>query len=161
MLAGVASSVTVSVRTERWIIHRGICQGQPTWLLRVSFWLPVWLGVLLSLYADWIPFFRRLQPGMTDSKDFLTAVALGKIKIAKTVADVSGRRVTFADGAFDDFDTIIFATGFRREVPFVSPQLSPDAGGLYKGVFVPSDPRVAYVLFVLGFGSHFQVRSSS
>lgn len=34
--------------------------------------------------------------------------------------------------------------------------LSPDAG-LYKGVFVPSEPRVVYVLFVLPFGSHFQV----
>jgi hypothetical protein len=25
--------------------------------------LPVWFGLLLSLYADWIPFFRRLEPG--------------------------------------------------------------------------------------------------
>lgn len=73
-------------------VRVGICQGQPTWLIRIASWLPVWLGLLLSLYADWIPFFRRLQPGMTDSKDFLTAVALGKIKIAKTIAHVSNRR---------------------------------------------------------------------
>jgi dimethylaniline monooxygenase (N-oxide forming) len=37
----------------------------------------------------------------------------------------------------------------------MSPSLNLDVG-LYKGVFVPTDPRVAYVLFVLPFGSHFQ-----
>lgn len=155
-LAGVASSVVVSVRTERWILHRGVCLGQPTTLLRAATWLPVWLGALLSLYADWIPFFRRLEPGMTDSKDFLSAVALGKIDVAKTVAKVSGSTVTFADGRAQEFDTIVLATGFQREVPFMPSALSPDLG-LYKGVFVPSEPRVAYILFVLPFGSHFQI----
>jgi hypothetical protein len=29
---------------------------------------------------------------MTDSKDFLTAVALGKVKISKTVAKISASR---------------------------------------------------------------------
>jgi hypothetical protein len=33
-----------------------------------------------------------LRPGMTDSKDFLTAVALGKVKISKTVAKISASR---------------------------------------------------------------------
>ena len=37
-----------------------------------------------------------------------------------------------------------------------APELRPEK--LYKGVFVPSEPRVAYMLFVLPFGSHFQVR---
>ena len=36
-----------------------------------------------------------------------------------------------------------------------APELRPEK--LYKGVFVPSEPRVAYMLFVLPFGSHFQV----
>jgi hypothetical protein len=54
--------------------------------------MPVWMGVLVSLYADWIPFYRRLQPGMTDSTDFLSAVAHGKINITRTVANVDGSR---------------------------------------------------------------------
>ena len=82
-LCGCAASVTVSVRTERWIISRGYLAGRPTWLLRASARVPAWLGVLLTLYADWIPYLRRLSPGMTDSKDFLNAVALGRVSLAK------------------------------------------------------------------------------
>ena len=51
-LCGCAASVTVSVRTERWILSRGYLAGRPTWLLRASARVPAWLGVLLTLYAD-------------------------------------------------------------------------------------------------------------
>lgn len=156
-LCGCAASVTVSVRTERWILSRGLLAGRPTWLLRASARVPAWLGVLLTLYADWIPCFRRLSPGMTDSKDFLNAVALGRVSLAKTVRSVAGSTVTFADGASADFDVVVFATGFSREVPFIHKSLRPETRGLYKGALVPSEPRVGYCLFVLPFGSHFQV----
>ena len=156
-LCGCAASVTVSVRTERWIISRGYLAGRPTWLLRASARVPAWLGVLLTLYADWIPYLRRLSPGMTDSKDFLNAVALGRVSLAKTVRSVSGSTVSFADGASADFDVVVFATGFARDVPFIHRSLRPETRGLYKGALVPSEPRVGYCLFVLPFGSHFQV----
>ena len=156
-LCGCAASVTVSVRTERWIISRGYLAGRPTWLLRASARVPAWLGVLLTLYADWIPYLRRLSPGMTDSKDFLNAVALGRVSLAKTVRSVSGSTVSFADGASADFDVVVFATGFARDVPFIHRSLRPETRGLYKGALVPSEPRVGYCLFVLPFGPHFQL----
>ena len=94
---------------------------------------------------------------MTDSKDFLNAVALGRVSLAKTVRSVSGSTVSFADGASADFDVVVFATGFARDVPFIHRSLRPETRGLYKGALVPSEPRVGYCLFVLPFGSHFQV----
>jgi hypothetical protein len=149
--------VTVAARTDRWILSRGLSQGHPTLLLLLTTWMPAWLGVLLVLYGDWIPCLRVLAAGMTDSRDFLTSVALGKIAVVKsTVANVSGSTVTFRDGTSGTFDAIVFATGYARDVPFMPKRLRPEATGLYKGVFAPSDPRVAYVLFVLPFGSHFQ-----
>jgi len=110
---------------------------------------------LLALYADWIPFF--FTPGMTDSKDFLNAVALGRIELKPTIKEVSGSSVHFTDGSVKDFDAVVLATGFRRAVPFIHPTLRPTHRGLYKGTLHPRRPRVAYVLFVMPFGSHFQV----
>ena len=69
---------------------------------------------------------------MTDSKDFLNAVALGRVSLAKTVRSVSGSTVSFADGASADFDVVVFATGFARDVPFIHRSLRPETRGLYK-----------------------------
>jgi len=65
--------------------------------------------------------------------------------------------VHFTDGSVKDFDAVVLATGFRRAVPFIHPTLRPTHRGLYKGTLHPRRPRVAYVLFVMPFGSHFQV----
>ena len=150
----LAESVTVSVRTHRWMIHRGLTQGAPTLLARTCSAMPAWFGSLLALYADWIPFF--FTPGMTDSRDFLNAVALGRITLKPTIAEVNGSTVTFTDGTSKDFDAIVLATGFKRAVPFIHHALRPTHRGLYKGTLHPRRPRVAYVLFVMPFGSHFQ-----
>jgi hypothetical protein len=101
---------------------------------------------LLALYADWIPFF--FTPGMTDSKDLLNAVALGRIELKPTIKEVSGSSVTFTDGTVKDFDAVVLATGFRRAVPFIHPTLRPTHRGLYKGTLHPRRPRVAYVRFI-------------
>ena len=130
-------------------------QGAPSVLARTCSAIPAWFGSLLALYADWIPFF--FTPGMTDSKDFLNAVALGRIELKPTIKEVSGSSVHFTDGSVKDFDAVVLATGFRRAVPFIHPTLRPTHRGLYKGTLHPRRPRVAYVLFVMPFGSHFQV----
>ena len=155
-LCGCAASVTVSVRTERWIISRLPRRSAHVVIARLRARARVARRPPHPV-RGLDPYLRRLSPGMTDSKDFLNAVALGRVSLAKTVRSVSGSTVSFADGASADFDVVVFATGFARDVPFIHRSLRPETRGLYKGALVPSEPRVGYCLFVLPFGPHFQV----
>jgi dimethylaniline monooxygenase (N-oxide forming) len=141
--------------------------------------------------------------GATDGGDLLAAAALGRVTIKPALVSVRGDEVTFQDGSFDRFDVVIFATGFRRDLPFdlslslkeesfdsesscderresesesardddFSYSFGSSSDGktssdersteklptLYRGVLCADAPRVAFVLYVLPFGSHFQV----
>lgn len=47
----------------------------------------------------------------------------GRVTARPAVTGTNGSTVTFADGTSDDFDTILLATGFRYESPFLAAQL--------------------------------------
>ena len=160
-LAGIARSVTLIVRTERWIISRGIVSGCATLMNRIALYTPAWLGVLFHTFVDWYPFVHRVDPpGVTDSGDLLSAIALQKIKRAPGIDRVRGATVFFVDGSSAKFDAIIFATGFQQRYDFMPENLKPTARGLFEHCILPHEPRVGYVLFVLPFGTHWQLAES-
>ena len=159
-------------------MRRGLAGGVGSYLLSCTQRMPTLFGLLLALYSVKVPALKNLHctPGATDSGDVLAAAALGKIAIKPAVASVSKDTVTFTDGTSAEFDVLIFATGFTRETGFLrehgeegkessdraskkqSPSLSPhQAPGLYFQCLSTKNPRLAFVLFVLPFGSHFQV----
>jgi len=178
-LRGVASETFLAARTQRPLLRRGITGGSRSCLTRLVSWLPSYLGLVTHLYADAIPFFHALArtPTATDSGDFLREAVLGHIKVRPRLKSVSGTCVFFEDGTTEsNVDCVIFATGFRRRVvpcfdgggggggdTETNPRartssLSPhELPGAYKGVLSASCPRLAFILFVLPFGSHFQV----
>lgn len=47
----------------------------------------------------------------------------GRIRVAPAIARLDGRRVHFVDGTSDEFDTILWATGFKVTLPFLDPDL--------------------------------------
>jgi dimethylaniline monooxygenase (N-oxide forming) len=134
-----------------------------------------------------IPALRALArtKGATDGGDLLAAAALGRIRIKPALASVRYDQVTFEDGSSDRFDAVIFDTGFTRDLPFSfslakrkdetrdellrssskraekekipSEKNASPLPRLYRGVLCADAPRVAFVLYVLPFGSHFQV----
>src|SRR5205085_2358518 len=56
--------------------------------------------------------------------------------------------VIFSDGSCLQPDTVIFATGYGLEFPFLPPSLQPWSGGesgLYRLVFPPDHPTLAFV----------------
>ena len=186
-LCGVAAKTTLAARSHRWLVRRGLSGGRRSLLTRVTNWLPASLGLLLHLYAEMIPALRALArtKGATDGGDLLAAAALGRIRIKPALASVRYDQVTFEDGSSDRFDAVIFATGFTRDLPFsfslakrkdetrdellrssskrAEKEKSPSEKNasplprLYRGVLCADAPRVAFVLYVLPFGSHFQV----
>ena len=156
-LTWVARSVSLSVRTERTIFSRGFRNGMATMLNRISWIIPAWLGVVMFTYFDVYPFVHHPKPGVTDSGDLLTHIAHQKIKRVGLVDRVQSDTVYFRDGTSGKYDAIMLATGYKREFNFMAKNLQPVESGLFEDCILPTDPRVGYILFVLPFGSHWQV----
>jgi dimethylaniline monooxygenase (N-oxide forming) len=91
------------------------------------------------------------QAGITLSQYFLPLVAEGRISVKPWISTVAGRRVTFTDGTQDEFDGIIFATGYDISLPFLSSAirkiLNQDRQhiDLFKFTFHPELPGLAFV----------------
>ena len=58
--------------------------------------------------------------GVTLSQHYLPLVAEGRITVRPWLATVAGSAVTFADGTAEEFDGIVFGTGFELHLPFLS-----------------------------------------
>jgi hypothetical protein len=69
--------------------------------------------------------------GTSLSQGYLGAVAAGDITCRPQITDVHGGRVTFADGATERFDTVIAATGYDLDLPYLDDEL--------RQVLVPRD----------------------
>ena len=77
---------------------------------------------------------------------FLSQLKYGRVHLKGAIKAVDGETVTFADGTSEDFDTLIAATGYTVEFPFIEKELlknddtvlplyrrvvPPDLSGLY------------------------------
>ena len=73
----------------------------------------------------------------------------GDIVARRGIASAAGNTVTFTDGTSDDFDLVLFATGYRHAVPFAQhlfgDEQHPD--GLYLSAF----SRRHQGLYTVGF----------
>ncbi len=71
-----------------------------------------------------------LLAGHSLCQDYLAQVRAGAITCRPAIVAVDGDEVVFADGSRDRFDVIICATGYRLDIPYLSPDvwdvLGPD-----------------------------------
>jgi dimethylaniline monooxygenase (N-oxide forming) len=61
--------------------------------------------------------------GVTLAQQYLPLVAEGRIVVRPWLTSVDGQRVTFTDGSADEFDGILFGTGFEISMPFLSEEI--------------------------------------
>ena len=75
-----------------------------------------------------------LVAGHSLSQDYLQLVRDGRIRCRPQIATVDGRTVTFTDGSSETVDTIVCATGYVLDLPYLSDgvrsRLISDDGGL-------------------------------
>jgi hypothetical protein len=74
----------------------------------------------------------------------------GRVKAKPGIAAVHGHEVTFQDGTVQSFDTIIAATGYDVDLPFLSEEVSPVRGqwlDLYQRVVRPGHAGLYFVGF--------------
>jgi hypothetical protein len=89
--------------------------------------------------------------GVTLSQNYLPAVAEGAISVRPWLQSVAGTAVTFSDGQIEEFDGIVFGTGFALSLPFLDSDvrtiLNLDAGGFDtdRYTFHPDLPGLAFM----------------
>lgn len=157
---GGAEKVCVSARRGAWVLPKFL-RGQPIDQGNV---IPLWLPPALRRRVvtrsfEWI-FGKMSDFGLpepdhllgeahpTVSSDFPPLVANGDIHMRPGIAEGAGRTIRFTDGREDDFDTIIYCTGYKIEFPFFAPEhLSAPENEipLYHRAFHPVHRQVFFV----------------
>ncbi len=62
---------------------------------------------------------------VTSNATIVQHIAYDRVKVKQGIERVEGRRITFSDGSSEEFDTLIAATGYVIDLPFVAPEIVP------------------------------------
>jgi cation diffusion facilitator CzcD-associated flavoprotein CzcO len=96
----------------------------------------------------------------TISDTILHRLTHGEVLPRPGIERLDGNRVVFTDGTADLVDLIVWATGYRVSIPFLSPRwrgADPERLPLYKRVFHLDDPSLAFVGLMQSTGAAFPV----
>ncbi len=160
-LAPFAASTTVSARSPVLIMPRMIL-GVPTPRVMsrlVKPWMP-WLvqrqimravsRVYHGRMEQWGFRTPRTRTHPASHPTFMAQVAYGRIGVRPGVQDVSGKTVSFVDGTVLEVDTVIAATGYHVDLPFLDQAIAPVRDRrleAYRRIVHPDRPG----LYFLGF----------
>jgi dimethylaniline monooxygenase (N-oxide forming) len=91
---------------------------------------------------------KRTHP--TSHPSLMSHFVWNRIKGKPGIAEVKGTQVRFADGSVENFDTIIAATGYLVDLPFLPKEVQVNDGhwlNLYKRIVVPGVEGLYFVGF--------------
>ena len=101
-----------------------------------------------------IPDHRALADGPPVVNELLLYwIQHGRIKVRPGIERFDGTTVHFSDGTSDDFDTILWATGFHASLPFLDDALLVKQDGVplrVGGAVVPLDLEKLYLVGMIG-----------
>ena len=164
-----ASRVVSTFRRQRYVVQK-LVAGVPSDALTRTRFAALNAEVtprelLCEKFQDWIlgafgspEQFGALKPagnfltvGRALSQHFLPLVAEGRIAVKPWISEVQGRKVRFDDESGEEFDAIIFGTGFELSIPFLDPtiakvlDLDAQHADLYKFTFHPDLAGLAFL----------------
>ncbi len=89
--------------------------------------------------------FLRDHPTLSDA--LLSRIGHGEITVRGAIADAADRTVVFADGQREEFDLVVWCTGYTVDLPFLEPALAGQGQGppLYRHVFAIEAPGLHFV----------------
>lgn len=152
--------VTLSTRSSAWIVPKYIAGHPRDMFWRTSPYLPLsWQRKSVQLVAPMLgtdPTMFGLPPANhklfeahpTQSVELPLRLGSGDVVPKPNVARLDGRSVHFEDGTCDEFDVIIYATGYNITFPFFDPEFidAPDNHiRLYKRMFKPGIDDLAFI----------------
>ena len=119
-------------------------------------WVPGWLrrkliGILTFFVhgnmqkRGYRPMEKRAHT--TSNGTIVTDIAYSRVAVKHEIKKIDGKRLHFSDGTSEKFDTIIAATGYRIQVPFISRDIVPLENNnlrLYKRMVQPGWPGLYF-----------------
>jgi len=103
------------------------------------------------------------KAGTTKCGNFLRLLAQNDIRVRPWIDRVEGQTVIFSDSSEDEYDCILFATGYRLELAFLGQKatqllnLTDEHIGLYQHTLHPDLPGLAVLGFYNQVGPYFPV----
>lgn len=156
------NTVTLSTRSSGWIVPKYVAGRPGDTLWRTTPYLPLsWqrkaiqlaapiMGVDPQLYGLPKPNHKLFEAHPTQSVELPLRLGSGDITPKPNVDRLDGATVWFEDGTSDDFDVIVYATGYNITFPFFAPDFisAPDNHiRLYKRMFVPGIEDLVFMGF--------------
>ncbi|AFM16506.1 putative flavoprotein involved in K+ transport [Mycolicibacterium chubuense NBB4] len=154
--------VTLSTRSSAWIVPKYIAGRPGDMFWRTSPYLPLsWQRRAVQMFASVLgtdPTLYGLPPAdhrlfeahPTQSVELPLRLGSGDVVPKPNVARLDGPTVHFVDGSSDDFDVIVYATGYNITFPFFDPDFlsAPDNHlRLYKRMFKPGIDDLVFIGF--------------
>ena len=156
------NTVTLSTRSSAWIVPKYIAGRPGDTLFRTSPHLPLsWqrkaiqmlapaMGIDPTLYGLPAPNHKLFEAHPTQSVELPLRLGSGDVIPKPNVARLDGETVHFDDGTSDEFDVIIYATGYNITFPFFDEDFvsAPDNQiRLYKRMFKPGIEDLVFIGF--------------
>lgn len=122
-------------------------------------WLPRGLRQRIIRFLVWLVHGDMTKLGfkrptelthVTSNATVVTDIAYRRIEVKQGITAVEGKRISFADGTSEEFDTLIAATGYEIDLDFIPPEVlavKDNSLPLYLRMVPPDWPG----LFFLGF----------
>ena len=154
--------VTLSTRSSAWIVPKYIAGRPGDKLFKTSPHIPLsWqrkaiqalmplMGTDPTLYGLPAPNHKIFEAHPTQSVELPLRLGSGDVIPKPNVSRLDGDVVHFEDGTSDEFDAIVYATGYNITFPFFDPGLisAPDNHiRLYKRMFKPGFDDLVFIGF--------------
>lgn len=120
-------------------------------------WIPEAVRSRLVRFMTWIVHgdmtklgFKRLdkRAHVTSNATVVNHIAYRRIRVKQGIERIEGRTIHFADGTAEEFDTLIAATGYLIDLPFLSPDVVPvenNSIDLYQRIAPPDWPGLYFM----------------
>jgi len=156
-----AERTDVSLRDTPWIIPKTFGRRPITDFLNHK--IPKWIKKIIlkvshkvmfgdvELYGMPRPKHALFTKPPTVNESFIHSLKHGKFNLRTEIQNYQGKRVNFTDGTSHEYDTIIFATGFRPSYKILEDDVIPyhnKMPALVHGVFTPLKKNI----YVIGSG---------
>jgi dimethylaniline monooxygenase (N-oxide forming) len=151
---------TVLVGRSTPLIIPKLIFGRPFWEVVKPFykpWVPQTVRVRAVKFFTWVVHGNMADLGFapstkkvhaTSNANIVNHIKYSRVVVKQGITGVEGQRVIFSDGSSEEFDTLIAATGYDMELPFVPENVAKVKNhtlDLYMRI-VPPDWRGFYFL---------------
>jgi dimethylaniline monooxygenase (N-oxide forming) len=168
-----AERVALAVRTGHYIVPKLIGGGpmdkvSSPLIARLPMWSrrPVYNLLMRVVQGDMTdyglpaPPYKLGQAPLVPHLALLSSIRHGLVAARPAVQRLDGDGVVFADGTREEFDVIVWCTGFRLSLPFLDEDIAGDGSDcppLYLRAVHPDHERLWFIALLQPFGSTFPI----